>query len=370
LAVGWLQYTASLLKRKGDLHMHIFINPYQTEHAPRHDAFRVEIAPFFENESRFDFVPNEITRWGLAVNDVLTDFGISQITRVHSVRYIEFLRQAWAKWVVLDASNNDQGAFPAVWPIYGLRSDIEPRDFCAKLGLYLIGIGALLWRVTWIAAYVGAQRVLAAAKVVLRGESAFILTHPPEHHAGMDFFGGYSFLNNAAIAARYCLDGGAVRVVIIDADYHHGNRIQDVFYTRNDVSTTSLDGDPLAENPFYLGHVDEFGEADGLGLNLNQPLTAGTDMSNWFAELQTIIERVRDYRPDVLIVALGVDAAQVDSIGQFELCTDDFVRLGEVLAQLSLPALFIMEGGYAAAEIGVNLANVLVGFKSILQHTS
>ncbi len=74
---------------------------------------------------------------------------------------------------------------------------------------------------------------------------------------------------------------------------------------------------------------------------------------------------MRDYRPDVLIVALEVDTAQVDPISSFALCNDDFTRIGQALAQLGLPILFTMEGGYAVAEIGVNVANVLQGFEAI-----
>ena len=345
--------------------MHILSNPRQAEHAPRHEVFRGEIVPCFENASRFDFVRDEIMRRGWSVDDALVDLGVAPILRVHSARYVEFLRGAWAEWVALDAANDDKEAFPAVWPIRGLRSDIEPRNFCAKLGLYSMDSGTPLWRGTWAAAYSGAQMALAGAQKVLAGENAFVLTRPPGHHAGADFFGGYCFLNNASIAAQYCLDNGAARVAVIDVDYHHGNGTQDIFYERNDVLTTSLHGDPLTEYPFYLGHADELGAGAGLGFNLNVPLPAGTDAPTWFAALQVIIERVREYRPDVLIVALGVDTAQVDPISSFALCSDDFTRIGQALAQLGLPTLFTMEGGYAVAEIGVNVANVLQGFEAI-----
>ena len=119
----------------------------------------------------------------------------------------------------------------------------------------------------------------------------------------------------------------------------------------------------MTEYPFYLGHADELGAATGLGFNLNLPLAAGSDTATWFAALGAIIERVRNYRPDVLIVALGVDAAEVDPISQFKLQSVDFTRIGEALAGLQLPTLFVMEGGYAVAEIGVNVANVLAGFE-------
>jgi len=44
------------------------------------------------------------------------------------------------------------------------------------------------------------------------------------------------------------------------------------------------------------------------------------------------------------------------------LSTGDFHRLGARLAKLGLPTVFILEGGYAAAELGINAANVLDAF--------
>jgi len=42
--------------------------------------------------------------------------------------------------------------------------------------------------------------------------------------------------------------------------------------------------------------------------------------------------------------------------------SDDFTHYGAMLANLGLPTLFVMEGGYAVQEIGINTANVLDGF--------
>ena len=83
------------------------------------------------------------------------------------------------------------------------------------------------------------------------------LTRPPGHHAGPDFFGGYCFLNNAALAAQALREAGAARVAVLDIDYHHGNGTQTIFYERGDVLTVSVHGDPLTEYPFFLGHADE-----------------------------------------------------------------------------------------------------------------
>ena len=52
-----------------------------------------------------------------------------------------------------------------------------------------------------------------------------------------------------------------------------------------------------------------------------------------------------------------------DPISTFALQADDFSRLGERLGRLGMPTIFVLEGGYAAAELGENAVNVIEGFE-------
>jgi len=194
--------------------------------------------------------------------------------------------------------------------------------------------------------------------------SAFALTRPPGHHAGADFFGGYCFLNNAALAAQALREGGSARVAVLDVDYHHGNGTQSIFYERADVLTISIHGDPRTEYPFYLGHADERGAGAGEGCNLNLPLPRGTGFERWLEALDAAIAAVRAFRPDALVVPLGLDTFEGDPISGFHLKSADYLRVGARIASLALPTVFSFEGGYAVAEVGVNAVNVLEGFES------
>ena len=68
--------------------------------------------------------------------------------------------------------------------------------------------------------------------------------------------------------------------------------------------------------------------------------------------------------PGLRLISLGVDTFKNDPISQFKLDSPDYVRMGERIARLGKPTLFVMEGGYAVEEIGVNAVNVLEGFLS------
>jgi acetoin utilization deacetylase AcuC-like enzyme len=219
---------------------------------------------------------------------------------------------------------------------------------------------------TWAAAKAGADAAASAALLV-SGDStvkaAFCATRPPGHHAGADFMGGYCFLNNAAVAAQTLRNKGCAKVAILDVDYHHGNGTQSIFYDREDVLFVSIHGDPRTEYPFYLGHADETGEGAGHGFNLNLPLPAGSSKAVWFAALATACEKIKHFGADALVVSLGLDTFEDDPISTFALKSSDFIELGEVLKQQGLPTVFILEGGYAAKELGLNAANVLAGFE-------
>ena len=103
---------------------------------------------------------------------------------------------------------------------------------------------------------------------------------------------------------------------MLDVDYHHGNGTQAIFYERADVLTVSIHGDPRTGYPFFLGHADERGAGTGPGFNLNLPLPRGTD----------------------------------------------YAQVGRDIADASLPTVFVFEGGYAVAEVGINTVNVLEAF--------
>ncbi|RYX98051.1 MAG: histone deacetylase family protein [Comamonadaceae bacterium] len=340
-----------------------FYSPGHRAHAPEFEIFRGDRVPAFEKPVRADIVEKRLATRGHVLR-VPDNDSRPVLAQVHTARYLHFLENAWQDWVALDPANAGLQPFPSVWPVRTLRSDVEPVNFTARLGLYSMDNGCPLVGGTWAAAKLAADAATSAAALLLAGEhSVFCCTRPPGHHAGADFMGGYCFLNNAAIAAQALLNGGKSCIALLDVDYHHGNGTQSIFYDRSDVLFVSIHGDPRTEYPFYLGHADERGEGEGEGFNLNLPLAAGTSVENWFATLETACERISSCQADALVVSLGLDTFAGDPISKFMLQPDDFTQLGQRLAKLDLPVIFMLEGGYAAEELGVNAVNVLEGFE-------
>ena len=267
----------------------------------------------------------------------------------------------------MDPSNAERDALPSVWPLpnrHGFRNDVLPTNFAARLGLFSFDSGSPLTAGTWAAARGGAACALAAARDVAAGaRSAFALSRPPGHHAGPDFFGGYCFLNNAAIAAQALRDAGHAQVAVLDVDYHHGNGTQTIFYERADVLTVSIHGDPATEYPFFLGHADERGAGAGEGFNLNLPLPRGTGFGTWRDTLDTALQAVQRFGATALVVPMGLDTFEGDPISGFTLKSADYFAVGKALAGAGLPTVFTFEGGYAVDAVGTNAVNLLEGFQ-------
>ena len=169
-------------------------------------------------------------------------------------------------------------------------------------------------------------------------------------------------MNNAAIATQYLIDTHNLKVCILDIDYHHGNGTQCIFYSKPNPKFISLHDS--AADPFYWGSAEEKGEGPGLGFNVNIPLASGTGDGAYLAALEAAIqEHVLPYSPDVLVVSLGVDTFIDDPVGTFCITSDCFTSIGKVIGDAGLPTLFVQEGGYDSPELGINVCNVLQGFK-------
>ena len=341
-----------------------FYNPHHALHQGKLEMFRGELVPCFEVPARADFVLAELQRRTLGEVRSPPRFDVPALTSIHTSRYLDFLAGAWDEWVAMDPANAGRDALPSVWPARTFRTDVLPSNFSARMGLFSYDAGTPLTSGTWLAARAGADCAFAAAQQLVQGErSAFALSRPPGHHAGSDFFGGYCFLNNAALAAQHLRDAGFDRVAILDIDYHHGNGTQSIFYERADVLFTSIHGDPHTEYPFFLGYADEVGAGNGAGFNHNLPLPRGTGFAAWRDALKHALQGIFRFQAQALVVSLGLDTFEGDPISGFTLRSEDYLTVGEDLAAAGLPTAFVFEGGYAVAEVGVNAVNVLEGFQ-------
>ncbi|MDF2095017.1 histone deacetylase family protein [Aquibaculum arenosum] len=319
-----------------------------------------KLQPCFEMPRRADMVLDRVKTVGLGEVVEPKNFGKEPILRVHAENFVTFLETAWDEWSALGRSHD---ALPLNWSVRGMQNR-EPEVIDGKLSYFSFDAGTPVTAGTWRAATASVNVALTGLEAVLGGaRSAFSLCRPPGHHAAAEYYGGYCFLNNAAIAAQAWRDRGAGRVAILDVDYHHGNGTQSIFYERADVFFTSIHGDPRQEFPYFLGYAEETGSGPGEGANANFPLRWGSGFDLWSEALDQACKAITAQGADALVISLGVDTFKEDPISQFRLESEDYFRIGERIAKLGLPTLFVMEGGYAVEAIGINAVNVLTAFE-------
>ena len=335
--------------------MHTFYSDQHRLHNT--DGVRLEGHPFVTEElpARAEIILAAVRSAGFGPVLQPSDFGLDPILAVHDAGFVEHLRGVYAESTEL---------FKKAEPVF--VSTFSPRSaqrlakgLVGQTGYYAYGVGSPILEGTWTAAYWSAQCALAAAARVLAGNrAAYALCRPPGHHAAADLYGGFCYLNNAAIAARYL----SQRLAILDVDYHHGNGTQLIFYDDPSVLYCSLHAHPDDDYPYYWGGADELGAGAGLGFNRNWPLPQATTDAEYLAALDPALAVIQEYAPRFLIVSAGFDTVAGDPVGGFRLSTPGLHAIGARIAGLDLPTVIVQEGGYLLDRLGENAVSFLSAF--------
>jgi acetoin utilization deacetylase AcuC-like enzyme len=223
-------------------------------------------------------------------------------------------------------------------------------------------------------ARLAAGGAIAAARAVVAGEvrNAYALVRPPGHHARSDGGMGFCMLANAAIAIQHVRRHlGVGRVAVVDWDVHHGNGTQQIFEADPDVLTISLHQDDLY--PKGGGTIAERGVGAGVGATINVPLPAGTGNEGYVHAVETVVvPALHRFRPDLIVVACGFDAAALDPLGQMLVTPSGFRRMTRLVLDAAEALcggrlLMTHEGGYSPIHVplcGVAVLEEMSGHKT------
>lgn len=349
--------------------MRIFYTQRHLLHAT--DQVIVENQPFITEE-----IPERARLLSTACEQVFgpliepLDYGLAPLLAVHTQDYLEFLSSIYAR--TKSHFDEDTPVFPYTFARGTVRRKSSHTE--SLPGYYSYGVGSPILQGTWEAAYWSAQCALSAAdEVGLNSQTAYAICRPPGHHAFQALYGGFCYLNNAAIAARYLqglpetdqpTSSQVRRVAILDVDYHHGNGTQEIFYEDPNVFFCSLHAHPDADYPYFWGASDERGAGPGEGFNLNLPLPPKCTDQVYLSALESGLVAIEEFEPRYLIVSLGLDIGEGDPVGGFSLTTKGFSQIGQMIANLNLPTLLVQEGGYRLDRLGEWILALLSAFVS------
>lgn len=321
----------------------------------KHDIHHVKEIGYIESPVRIKSILNEIEKLNAFKLRPARAFADKFITEVHNVKYFNYFK------TVCETLPEGKSIYPYVFPVR--NANRPPKDMSVLAGYYCIDTFTPINKNAFTAARSAVNCALTGAELLLEGyHTSYALIRPPGHHAERDVFGGFCYFNNSSIAANFLSKYG--KIAILDIDYHHGNGHQQIFYKRKDVFTVSIHGNPSFAYPYFSGFADEVGEGEGEGFNLNFPLKEELNGDEYLVVLKKAIKKIADYKPEYLIVSLGLDPAKGDPTGTWSLLSGDFKRNGAELGKLPYPILFVQEGGYKNRTLGINARNFFEGFLS------
>jgi len=194
--------------------------------------------------------------------------------------------------------------------------------------------------------------------------NAFCAVRPPGHHAEKQKAMGFCVYNNVAVGANYLLEKyNLSRVAIIDFDVHHGNGTQNIFYNNTKVLYISTH-----QYPYYPGS----GASNEKGINnniLNIPLPAGTKSHEFLNAYESIFKKLREFKPEFILLSAGFDAHKDDPLAQINLESKDYYLLTKRIMGVAKEVcnekiVSILEGGY---DLNALKESVSFHIKSLLE---
>tara|TARA_A100001011_G_scaffold399028_1_gene505836 strand:+ start:74 stop:1003 length:930 start_codon:yes stop_codon:yes gene_type:complete len=198
------------------------------------------------------------------------------------------------------------------------------------------------------ATFDAAASIITAIEGVQNKEfkNAFCSVRPPGHHCNQNKAAGFCILNNVAIGAKYLVKKYKYkRIAIIDFDVHHGNGTQDIFYDNKNILFISTH-----QYPYYPGTGSE--KEKGKFNNIcNIPLPAGTNSEEYLNAFEFVLKKLRNFRPEFILISAGFDGHNDDPLAQFKLETDDYYKITKRILETSKKfsngkVVSILEGGY------------------------
>ena len=252
--------------------------------------------PAYEHPGRITAIREALKAAGGHSFQAPEHHGDAPILAVHDPALLEHLAGAWDAWTEM---GNSGGAMPDTFALPGLshRALEAPATIEGRLGYFCFDMGTPIVAGSYEALRESADIALTGAREVLHGDlAAYALCRPPGHHAATSIYGGYCFLNNSSIAARFMQRETGSGIAILDIDYHHGNGTQEIFWNDPNVLTISLHGHPDFEYPYFIGREEETGGDRAPGTNLNIPLPKGTTGEHFITEVERALSGDRDLR--------------------------------------------------------------------------
>ncbi|KAI4233523.1 MAG: hypothetical protein LQ352_008243 [Teloschistes flavicans] len=169
------------------------------------------------------------------------------------------------------------------------------------------------------------------------------------HHAKKSEASGFCYINDIVLGILELLRFKQ-RVLYIDIDVHHGDGVEEAFYTSDRVMTVSFH--KYGEYFPGTGELRDVGVGPGKHYSVNFPLRDGIDDRSYKGIFEPIIKSVMEfYRPEAVVLQCGGDSLSGDRLGCFNLSMRGHANCVSFVKGFNLPTLVLGGGGYTMRNV-------------------
>lgn len=169
------------------------------------------------------------------------------------------------------------------------------------------------------------------------------------HHAKKREASGFCYVNDIVLAALELLKYHK-RVLYIDIDIHHGDGVEEFFYTTDRVMTCSFH--KFGEYFPGTGHIQDTGLGRGKNYAVNVPLKDGIDDQSYESIFKPIISHIMKwFNPGAIILQCGADSLAGDKLGCFNLSISGHAECVKFIKSFGIPMIAVGGGGYTVRNV-------------------
>ncbi|URE31337.1 histone deacetylase [Musa troglodytarum] len=193
---------------------------------------------------------------------------------------------------------------------------------------------------------------ISAAVKINRGDADIAINWAGGlHHAKKCEASGFCYVNDIVLGILELLKFHR-RVLYVDIDIHHGDGVEEAFFTTDRVMTVSFH--KYADRNYFpgTGHIKDVGFGQGMYYALNVPLNDGMDDENFRGLFRPIIQKVMEiYQPDAVVLQCGADSLAGDRLGSFNLSVKGHADCLRYLRSFNVPMMVLGGGGYTMCNV-------------------
>ncbi|KAL3099808.1 hypothetical protein niasHT_028586 [Heterodera trifolii] len=285
-------------------------------------------------------------------------YGQGHVMKPHRIRMTHQLLLAYGLYRHLDvyrpfpASVDEMSRFHSEQYIDFLRSATSETQFSKQtLNKFNVGGDCPLFDGLFQFCQLSTGGSLAAAAKLNKQKAEIAINWMGGlHHAKHSKASGFCYTNDIVLGILELLKYHK-RVLYVDIDVHHGDGVEEAFYTTDRVMTVSFH--KYGRNFFpESGELAAIGADSGSFYTVNVPLKDGITDETYQLIFQPIMHKVMEvFQPCAVVLQCGADSLSEDRLGTFNLTLNGHGKCVQFFRDSNVPLILLGGGGYIPRNV-------------------